>query len=191
MVVKLRWTLTVILLLVLVAATASAQSRVSGSVQGVVKDADGAAIPGVTVTVASPALITGKLVTVSDDRGVYRFPSLPVGTYSVEASLSGFKTVKREGLRVTLSQALAVDFSMEPAVSEAITVTAEAPVLSTVNNTVATNFDETFLERQPLPRNFYNIIKAAPGVNADYTSSSGSAMLAYGSTSESFSAPAA
>ncbi|MBZ0090565.1 MAG: TonB-dependent receptor plug domain-containing protein, partial [Thermoanaerobaculia bacterium] len=52
-------------------------------------------------------------------------------------------------------------------------------------NKVATSFTSEYLEKQPVQRNYYQIIKAAPGVNADYTSSSGSAMLAYGGTSES------
>ncbi len=183
---KLRIASVFLLALLAIAGTVSAQSNVSGSVQGTIKDAAGAALPGVTVTALSKALIAGKLVTVTDNRGVYRFPSLPVGTYDIQAELSGFQTARRDGLRVTLGQSLAVDMAMAlSSVSEAITVTAEAPVLSVVGNTVATNFDQTFIERQPIQRNFYQIIKAAPGVNADYTSSSGSAMLAYGGTSES------
>lgn len=175
----------VALILLVLAATVSAQSRVSGGLQGTIKDTDGAALPGVTVTASSKALVAGKLVTVTDERGSYRFPSLPVGTYAIEADLSGFKMVKRDGLRVTLSQSLNIDLTMAlTTMTESITVTAEAPVLSTVNNTVATNFDTEFIERQPVQRNFYQIIKAAPGVNSDI-SSSGSAMLAYGGTSES------
>jgi hypothetical protein len=57
-------------------------------------------------------------------------------------------------------------------------------VISVVSNQVATSFDSEFLSRSPLPRNFYNIIRSAPAVNVDYHQSSGSAMLAYGSTEE-------
>ncbi|MFA6954466.1 MAG: TonB-dependent receptor [Thermoanaerobaculia bacterium] len=183
---KGKYTVVIItLLLILAAGTVSAQSQVSGGLQGKIKDTDGAALPGVTVTTSSKALVAGKLVTVTDDRGSYRFPSLPVGTYDVQAELSGFQVAKRSGIRVTLSQSLSVDLTMAlSTMAESITVTAEAPVLSTVNNTVATNFGTEFLETQPVQRNFYQIIKAAPGVNADI-SSSGSAMLAYGGTSES------
>jgi hypothetical protein len=116
---------------------------------------------------------------------VYRFPSLPVGAYVLDAELSGFVTVHHDDVVIRLGGALGIDITMPQAtVAEAVTVSAEAPVVSVVSNTVATNFDTQFMDRQPLPRNYYNIIKAAPGVNVDYTSSSGSAMLAYGSYSE-------
>ena len=89
-------------------------------------------------------------------------------------------------MRVRLGGALALDITLPQAtVAEAITVSAEAPVVSVVSNSVSSNFDTEFLDRQPLPRNYYNIIQSAPGVNMDYTSSSGSAMLAYGGYSES------
>lgn len=164
----------------------AAQSSVSGSLQGRVTDAEGGALPGVTITAISDALVAGEMVTVTDERGAYRFPSLPVGDYVVQAALEGFQTVRQEGIRVKLASALAFDLVLQLAtVSETIEVTAGAPIVSVVSNTVATSFDSQFIETQPIQRNYYQIIKAAPGVNADYTSSSGSAMLAYGGTSES------
>lgn len=168
------------------AGVALAQGNVSGRIEGTVRATGGEALPGAMVTVTSDALITGSMSTTTDERGGYRFPSLPVGAYVIEAKLDGFLTITREGVRVRLGTTLAVDLELPSAsVSETITVSGDAPVISVVSNTVATNFDAEFIEKQPLPRNYYNIIKAAPGVNADYTSSSGSAMLAYGGTSES------
>jgi hypothetical protein len=173
------------LLLFVLAGSALAQSKTSGAVQGTVKDADGAVLPGVTVTAYSDALVSGSQIAVTDERGVYRFPSLPVGNYRIEASLSGFNGVKRPGVRIALGQTLTIDLAMAmSSVNESITVTAEAPIVSVAANSVATNFDSDYLETAPLQRNFYTIIKAAPGVNADL-GSSGSAMLAYGGTSES------
>ena len=168
------------------AGTLAAQSSVSGSLQGRIRDAEGGALPGVTVTVLSEALIAGELVTVTDERGGYRFPSLPVGSYTVQAALEGFQTVRQEGIRIQLSASLSVDLVLQLAtVSETIEVTAGAPIVSVVDNRVATSFNAEYIDKQPIQRNYYNIIKQAPGVNADYTSSSGSAMLAYGGTSES------
>ncbi len=174
------------LLLAGVAGSALAQGPVSGSIQGTVRATGGEALPGATVTVTSEALITGKASVVADEKGGYRFPSLPVGSYLIEARLDGFLTVSREGVRVRLGSTLGIDLELPPSsVSETITVSGDAPVISVVNNSVATNFDAEFIEKQPLPRNYYAIIKSAPGVNADYTASSGSAMLAYGGTTES------
>ena len=174
-----------LLLLLGLAAPVGAQTT-SGSVQGTVSDAEGGVLPGVTVTASSDALVAGQLVTVTNDRGVYRFPSLPVGSYALEAALAGFQTGRREGIRINLGSALSVDLTLQLAtVTEQITVSAEAPLVSVVSNSVATSFDTGFIDAQPLPRNYYNVIASAPGVNIDYTSSSGSAMLAYGSYTES------
>jgi len=173
-----------ILLLLGLAVPLTAQTT-SGSVQGTVKDAQGAVLPGVAVTASSDALVARKMTAYTDERGVYRFPSLPVGMYVVEAELAGFATVRQEDIRVKLGSALALDITLPQAtVAEAITVSAEAPVVSVVSNSVSSNFDTGFLDRQPLPRNYYNVIQSAPGVNLDYTSSSGSAMLAYGGATE-------
>ena len=175
----------VVAVLLLALAVPLAAQVTSGSVQGTVKDAQGAVLPGVTVTAYSDALVARKITAYTDARGVYRFPSLPVGMYVIEAELAGFATVRQEDVRVGLGSSLAYDITLPQAtVSEAVTVSADAPVLSVVSNSVSSNFDTKFIDRQPLPRNYYNIIQSAPGVNIDTTSTSGSAMLAYGSYSE-------
>jgi Carboxypeptidase regulatory-like domain len=174
----------VVLLLLGLAVPLTAQVT-SGSLQGTVKDAQGAALPGVAVTASSNALVAGKLIATTDARGVYRFPSLPVGTYVIEAELAGFATVRQEDVVIRLGSSLAYDITLAQAkVAETITVSAEAPVVSVVSNTVASSFDTNFIDNQPLPRNYYAILTAAPGVTSDVTSSSGSSMMAYGGTSQ-------
>ena len=69
-------------------------------VTGVVKDASGAVLPGVTVEAASPALIEKVRSSVSDGNGQYRITDLRPGTYDVTFSLTGFSTVKREGIEL-------------------------------------------------------------------------------------------
>jgi hypothetical protein len=174
----------VTLLLLGLAANVGAQSVLTGSVQGTVKDTEGAVLPGVVVTALSDVLVSGHLVAVSDERGVYRFPSLPPGAYAIEAELAGFQKLRQEDVRVRLGQALAVDFVLPLSkVAEQITVTAESPVISVVDNTVATSFDSSFLDSQPLPRDFYALLAAAPGVTLEVGSTS--SMMAYGGTSQS------
>jgi Carboxypeptidase regulatory-like domain len=172
----------VVLLLLGLAVPLAAQSNVSGSVQGTVKDAQGMVLPGVTVTAYSDALVAGKMETYTDARGIYRFPSLPPGMYAIEAQLAGFVTQRAENVRVNATRGLAVDIMLpQTKVAEAVTVSAEAPVVSVVSNTVGTNFDTGFVDRQPLPRNFYTLLAAAPGVTVDVTGN-GAAMMAYGGT---------
>ena len=91
-----------IVLMLLVAVPAWAQT--TGSISGTVTDNTGALLPGVTVTATSPALIVPQ-TSVTNEQGVYRFPSLPPGTYSLKYQLGGFGTVNREGIIVTIGLA--------------------------------------------------------------------------------------
>ena len=71
------------------------------SITGVVKDASGAVLPGVTVEAANPELIEKVRTTTTDGDGQYRILDLRAGTYSVTFSLAGFSTVKREGIQLS------------------------------------------------------------------------------------------
>ena len=70
------------------------------TVAGVIRDASAAVLPGVTVEASSPVLIEKSRTVVSDGTGQYRITDLPPGTYTVAFSLTGFSTVKREGIEV-------------------------------------------------------------------------------------------
>ena len=74
---------------VLAASPALAEEQ-SGSIQGVVKDSSGGILPGVTVEARSPAVV-GVTTAITNEEGVYRFPALPPGTYTITASLRGFR----------------------------------------------------------------------------------------------------
>src|SRR5437667_6541927 len=75
----------------------------TGSIAGVVKDTTGAVLPGVTVEAASPALIEKVRSVVTDGQGAYKIVDLRPGTYSVTFTLTGFSTIKREGIELTTS----------------------------------------------------------------------------------------
>src|SRR5258705_9830050 len=83
--------------LLLLCATASAQNA-NGSITGIVKDASGAVLPGVTVEAASAVLIEKLRASVTDGQGLYRIVDLRPGTYTVTFTLAGFSTLKPEGL---------------------------------------------------------------------------------------------
>ena len=95
--VKAVKTLGIFACLVLMPALAFAQA----SITGVVKDSSGAVLPGVTVEVSSPALIEKTRTAVSDGTGQYRIVDLRPGTYEVSFTLTGFTTVKREGIELS------------------------------------------------------------------------------------------
>ncbi|UCF68020.1 MAG: carboxypeptidase regulatory-like domain-containing protein, partial [Acidobacteriota bacterium] len=123
-----------VVLVVGLSAPLGAQGSVTGNIRGTVTGPEGGALAGVTVTATSDALVAGRLTTVTDERGLYRFPSLPPGTYVLEATLEGMKKARREGVRITVGLALAVDLEMTMAEAEGeIVVTGEAPLVSVVS----------------------------------------------------------
>ena len=90
-------------------------------ITGVVTDTSGAVLPGVTVTVTSPALQVPSVTSVSDDRGEYRLSPLPIGVFTILFELSGFQSVRREGVRLTVGFTARVDSEMSVgAVAEAV-----------------------------------------------------------------------
>src|SRR5712692_1142289 len=90
--------LTAFLWVIALAAAAHAQGQY-GNIHGIVTDQSDAALPGVTVTLSSPALLVEQ-TKVSDAVGQYRFDQLPVGTYKLTLELMGFQTLVREGLQL-------------------------------------------------------------------------------------------
>ena len=84
-------------------------ARAQSAFAGVVKDATGAVLPGVTVEAASPALIEKTRAAVTDAAGQYKIVDLRPGTYDVTFSLTGFSTVKREGIILTADFTAAVN----------------------------------------------------------------------------------
>src|SRR5438128_8136319 len=83
------------------------------SITGLVKDSSGAVLPGVTVEAASPVLIEKVRSAVTDSGGQYRIEDLRPGAYSVTFSLTGFSTIKREGIELTGSFAATVNADMK------------------------------------------------------------------------------
>ncbi|MCX7894561.1 MAG: carboxypeptidase regulatory-like domain-containing protein [Thermoanaerobaculum sp.] len=165
------------------ASAALAQGPITGTLEGVLKDPEGGVLPGALVTVSSPALVQGQLRTVTDLRGQFRFPALPPGLYLLQAELTGFRPLQMEGVKVNLGQTTRLDLTLElQATAEEVTVVAESPLVNVAANDLGASFDLGFITQQPVTRNYYAIVKAAPGVNMDYMSGSGSAVLAYGGT---------
>ena len=122
------------------AQVAEAQ-ELRGGINGIATDSTGAILPGVSVTVAGPALVQPRTVT-SGPNGRYRFPSLPSGVYSVTLELDGFQTVRREGIKLTLRRTLKVDAVMSPAsLTEEVTVMGDPPIVDVQSTAIGTSFD--------------------------------------------------
>src|SRR5438552_12939719 len=132
------------------AARSAAQGNPTGTISGHVTDPDGLAVPGATVTVASPVL-QGVRTTTTSPNGDYIIPFLPAGDYDVTFELQGFKTVKRSvGVKMAETQPLNVTLTLA-AVAESVTVTAQSPDV-VLTSTVASNFKKDQLELLPVGR---------------------------------------
>ncbi len=144
-------------------AIAAAQDA---GITGLVTDESGAVLPGVTVTATSPALQVPSVVAVSDAQGEYRVTPLPIGTYTVEYTLSGFQTVRREGVRLTVGFTARLDVPMKVgSLEETITVSGAAPVVDTTSTAATTQFTRETIELLPTSRNgVVSLLAQAPGV---------------------------
>jgi Carboxypeptidase regulatory-like domain/TonB dependent receptor len=142
------------------AAALVAQST-TGTLVGTVTS-DGKPLPGVTVTVTSPAL-QGSRTTVTGDAGGYHFPALPPGDYTVAFALEGMQRIERNTV-VGLSQTARADAEMAlTSVAEEITVTASAPP-AVETTEIAASFDAATVNQLPTGRTIDDIVALSPGV---------------------------
>jgi len=160
----MRLSAVFLLLLTLVPSRALAQGQ-TGSIAGVVKDATGAVLPGVTVEVSSPALIEKTRVGVTDGEGAYKIINLRPGTYEVTFTLTGFSTVKREGIELTSAFTALVNADLKVgAVAETITVSGESPIVDTQNVVQKQTASREVMDALPTDRNFVSFAAMKPGV---------------------------
>src|SRR5688572_2543518 len=135
------------------------------SIAGVVRDTSGAVVPGVTVEAASPALIEKIRSVVTDDSGQYRIIELRPGTYTVTFTLTGFNTVKREGIELQGTFVATVNADMRVgALEETITVTGAAPVVDVQSATRQQVLDNNIVRDLPTSRQFFGLVTLIPGM---------------------------
>ena len=160
----------ILMLVVLASSATTVLAQATGQINGVVVDASGGVLPGVTVEATNTA--TGAVRTaVSGADGLYTLPLLQPGVYDVKASLAGFRVAVHEGVRVTVTETARVAFDMEVGqVSETVTVTAKANLVETANATRGIVIDEQKVVDLPLNgRNFTQLGTLIPGVVAPPT----------------------
>ncbi len=146
----------------LLASTAAAQT--TASIFGTVTDESGAVVAGATIR-ATNTLTNETRVTASNEVGYYSLPELPVGTYTVRVELEGFKTVVREGIELSLNRNARVDVTLTVgAVTERVSVTADAPLIETTTNEMGGLVDQKRVVELPLNgRNTLSLVSLVPG----------------------------
>ena len=117
------------------------------SISGVVRDASGGVLPGVTVEAASPVLIEGVRSAVTDAQGIYKVVDLRPGTYTVTFTLPGFRALKRDGLNLPAEFSATVNADLAVgALEETVTVSGEAPVVDVKSSRAQTQFEKSTIE---------------------------------------------
>jgi len=145
-----------------------AQAVQTSILTGTVKDTTGAVLPGVTVNVSSPQQVGGVQTSVTDSQGIYRFPALRPGTYEMEATLAGFKNVKRADIQLVVGTTTTIDVSLSVAsVSETVQVTGETPTVDVKSSASPTQITTAMLENLPTGRFQPDIINLTPGVTSN------------------------
>jgi hypothetical protein len=148
------------------APRAAAQMQ-AGEITGRVTDESGSPAPGVTVTLESPALIR-PLSATSTASGAYRFPSVPIGVYSVRFELPGFTRLVREGVRVDTGFTAEVNGKLAVSTrEETVTVSGESPIVNTTSTAITSNFTRELLDNLPSARDPWVILEQTPGMVMD------------------------
>jgi hypothetical protein len=155
-----------LLLAILLVLSLQAYSQApTGAITGRATDNSGALIPGVEVTLTSPAMIGGDLTAPTDETGSYRFTLLSPGTYRVTFALPGFKTLNVDGVVVSAGATMTINGSLEVAsVAEEVTVVSQAPTIDLEAATVGVNWSKKSMDELPWGRSIVALAAMIPGM---------------------------
>jgi len=143
----------------------TAFAQAGASLTGVTRDESGAVLPGVVVEASSAVLIEKSKSATTDGTGRYVILDLRPGTYTVTFTLTGFATVKREGVAVSGTGAITLDTPMKLGnVAETVTVTGETPTVDIQTTTRETVMDQAVVAALPTSRNSFAVGVLIPGV---------------------------
>jgi hypothetical protein len=171
-------------------AWAQGGAGATGSISGEVKDGSGGALPGVTVTATGPSLI-GQQQVVTNEQGLYRFPSLPAGEYRLVFELPGFSTFDQAGIRLGIGVSQIVNASLGVAtLQETITVSGATPTIDTTATRLQSNYSQDQLSSIPNSRDMWSLLAATPSITltridvGGNTAGTQTAYVAYGHTGQ-------
>src|SRR5437870_7216294 len=155
-------------LLISLSIAAPCLAQTLGTITGEVKDSSGAVVPGAMVTVMNKATNATRTAT-SNEVGLFDFPALQPGPYTVSCELQGFKTATRD-VELQVQQTARVNFTLElGTVAENTTVTGVSPLVETQNATIGTVIENRRIVELPLNgRNYLQLVGLSPNVSAEF-----------------------
>jgi Carboxypeptidase regulatory-like domain/TonB dependent receptor/TonB-dependent Receptor Plug Domain len=162
-IVKKLCVVAIIMFMTCPAAVRAAAQDTTGTITGRIVDAQGLAVPGVTVTATGAQ---GAKTAVTDSEGRFTLPFLTPGSYAVHAELQGFSPVDRADVQVRLGQTVQVPVTLQVGtLSETVQVSGGPPAVDTTTTTIGANLDSATLSRLPVGRRFSDTLYLAPGVS--------------------------
>jgi len=165
---NVRFFLTIPIVILAIAALGYGQTS-TGAITGRASDSTGALIPGVEVSITSPAMIGGARNAPTDELGVYRFTLIPAGAYRVTFALSGFKTLNIDGVNVGAGATMTINGVMEVAsTTEEVTVTSDAPAIDLEAANVGININSSNLDKLPYGKAIRGLSQMIPGIYTPY-----------------------
>jgi hypothetical protein len=165
------------LLLVTTSSPAQTVTSTTGAVNGIVTDSSHAVVPGVTITLSGPALITPR-ATLTDNAGAYRFSAVPAGIHTLTFDLAGFVTIVRENIQIGLGFTATVNVEMSLGnLRDSVSVRG-SPVVDVSSTAVTTHFDDDKLASLPGSRDIFSVLANTPGVAQPKMDVGGSGALA-------------
>lgn len=173
----------VVIITILLLAVPAFTQTVTGTMNGTVTDKSGGTLPGVTVTIRNTE--TGlQRVVVTDNKGFYNATFLPVGRYNVQAELSGFGTMRHNNVPIDLNTTVVQDFVLNPAVTETVTVNANAPRIDVTDGEVKQTLRAQEIENLPVPdqTNMLRLTTVFAGFQENPTSGQDNPALSSGSS---------
>ena len=166
------WCRTVALLAVLfsIGVPSESYSQSTASISGVVKDTAGSVLPGVTVVIKNDTSGVSQEVA-TDGEGRYQATALGAGTYTITATLTGFKTASAKSISVAPGQPVTIPLTLEIGqLEETVIVRSSSELVNSQNGTVAATLNSDQLLRMPTPtRNALNAVAFLPGINTTGT----------------------
>jgi hypothetical protein len=155
------------LLVVLAFTVSPAIAQSTGAIAGVIHDATGGVLPGVTVEATSPALIEKVRTATSDTQGNYKVVDLQPGVYAVTFSVTGFNTLKREAVEVSAGFTANVSVELKVGgVEEALVVTGMSPIVDIQNVNQQRVLGRNAIDNLPTNRSFQGLAVTIPGVTS-------------------------
>ena len=145
---------------------ARGQSKTTSAITGTIKGQDGGSVIGATVTIESPQLIGGARSAVTNDQGRFRFPEIAPGIYAITVVMPGYKTLKREDVRLPVGISLDLPLAVVKYVGEeTVTVTGEPPAIDVTSPETKNVLSNEFLQNIPASQFQPSTLNLAPGIN--------------------------